>query len=110
MALSKLPVEVVRAFVEASCREQGVQPTITNPRVLESVLVLLKPSPGRAATQGPAPRNARGGQGSDSPADLHPGGIEAPGTLRAGSDRDLVHDGANDGVLPVERQTFPCSA
>ncbi len=110
VALKRVPPDVIAAFVLASCAEQGLAPTITDPSMLRTIVTLLKPSPGRAPTQGPAPRDARSRQASGSPADLHPGGIEARGTLGATSDSDAVGDGANDGVLPVQRQAFPRSA
>jgi hypothetical protein len=88
------------AFVEASCRRQGVPVKVDDVRVVDQVVTLLRGGPPGCGRQ-PAPD---GPHRSESPDDLDPAGINFVGSLGARGDDDVVHDRLHDGGLAGEVQ------
>ena len=103
--MARLTDDEITGFVEVSCQAQGVPVKISDPRLIDQVVVLLggtRRSSGPASEAGPGRRRAR----SEPPGDLNPVRVESSGAS-AGEDGDPVHDGGHDGVLPGEVQIGP---
>ena len=110
MGLSGLSPEVIAALVAESCAAQGVPVKVTDPSVVRRVGVLLGgPVPGPRAH--PRSGSTRSGAGrSVAPHDGHPGGVEPGGSGSTGSDADVVDQGGDDGVVPVQADREPGAA
>jgi|GEM_PF-1554645 len=85
-----VPGDVLTAWVERSCAAQGLPVKVTDPAVLGQVGVLL----GR----------------SRPPAHLDALRVKAGPTLDGRSDGDVVHEGADDGVLAWDGEAVPVVA
>ena len=114
--------EVVTAWVEASCAEQGLVVAITDPLTVGQVGVLLGVVVGRAgrsevggaASAASAPHTARPVSrpraGLQPPHGLHPVGVQASGSRDPGGDDGVVQDSGDDRGLPGEVQGVPGGA
>ncbi len=69
---AEITAETVRAWVEVSCADQGIDVAITDRRVVEAVAVLLGATARPAAGGAPSTPHTR----SDAPDMLETGGIE----------------------------------
>lgn len=105
--LSGLPADDLAAWVAESCAVQGVPVKVTDPTVLRRVGVLLSGAAegSRAQARSAAPRDSAAR--SEAPHDVHAGSVKGPGAGGAGSDDDVVDQGADDGVLPRQVQRVP---
>jgi len=81
------PVEGLKTWVERSCAAQGLPVKVTDPAVLRQVGVLLGCS--------------------RPPSHLDAVGVEAGPALDGGVDGDVIDEGADDGVLPGDREAVP---
>src|SRR4051794_31278988 len=108
MGLSDVSPDALRSWVERTCAEQGIEVAVTDPVTVRKVAALLG-----AAPDGP---RAHARSASTRPADVHlqvspfgldPVDVQRPRAGRAGQDRGVVDDGADDGVLPVEVKVGP---
>lgn len=95
-----LSPDELAAFVEASCRSQGVSVRVDDVRVVDRVMTLLRGGPTGCGRQ-PAPD---GPPRSESPGDLDSCGVEFSGSLGAGADGDVIDDRSDDGCLAGEVQ------
>ena len=98
-----LSPQEVAAFVEASCRRQGVPVKVTDAAVVGRVSALLRggpPGSGRSPERTDRPR-------SESPDGIDPGRVESSGSGGAGSDHDVVEDRFDDGGLAGEVELGP---
>lgn len=111
MGLSDVPQDAVRAWVERTCAEQGIDVAVTDPVTVRKVAALLG-----VVSDGP---RAHARSASTRPADPHlqvsPFGLDSvdvqgPRAGSAGQDRGVVENGSDDGVLPVEVEVSPLSA
>jgi len=105
----RVEVEVVRAWLEASCIAQGVPVVVTDAVVLSQVAVLVSGRGGRRTRQAqraPVPHTP----GSEPPVGLHAGRVQAARTGSPGGDDGILQEGGDDGVLTVQVQVGPLSA
>lgn len=110
MGLSGLSEAEIARRVAESCGAQGVPVKVSNPLVVRRAAVLLGgPVPGPRAQ--PRSGSTRTGAGiSVAPGHRYTVGVEPCGSDGAGSDCDVVDQGGDDGVLPVEVQSRPGAA
>ncbi len=106
MGLSGRSVEEVAAWVEASCREQGVPVHVTDAEVLRDVVALLggsaRSGSGLAATA--ALRTSPRQPSLEPPHRMHPGRVQGLGSALAWADDTVIHDGGHDRVLTTQIQ------
>lgn len=108
MGLSHLTPDQVAAFVTASCAAQGVAVKVSDPSVVRRVGALLgAPGTGRARTRRAGARGTGTGAYSVPPHDLDPGRVQGHDPGRPRSDHDVIDQGLDDGVLPVQVQRPP---
>ncbi len=81
--------DAARRLADSSCREQGLDPKVTDPVVLGKLAGLLR---------------------SDPPGGGDPGGVEAVTAAHRRADGDVLNQGREDGPLTTERQVAPRSA
>jgi hypothetical protein len=100
MGLSQVPAEELAAWVEASCRAQGVPSRFSDPLVIDRVVTLLgggrdrDRDPQAKRGTGPARRRVSGAPDGDHAVVVEPIGL----ALRRVDD-DVVDDGGDDGRL-----------
>ena len=94
------------AWVEASCKAQGVPVKVTDPGIVRDICALLGAG---AADDGRARQRRRRPvpEALQPPEGLNPGGIDGSGSRVAGSDHGVVQDGGDDGVLADAVQSGP---
>lgn len=104
--------DVVAAWVEASCRAQGVAVKISDPLVLGRVGVLLgMRADGPRAHGAPAPSTRATAATSQPPVGLDAVGVQAVASTHGGwHDGDVIEYGLDDGGLTGEVQVRPLSA
>ena len=105
----RVALDVVRAWLEASCAAQGVPVVVTDAVVLSQVAVLLTGQGGRRTRQAqraPALQQSM----SEPPVGLHTGRVQAAGPGCTGGDDGMIEQGGDDGVLTVQVQVSPLSA
>ena len=93
-----------RAWAEQSCADQQLPVKITDTRALASVVCLLGVRAVAAGTPGTVGASPAG---SELPDGLKAGRVEAVEPRAPRSDDDVVKDGADDRVLPGQRQARP---
>ena len=93
--------EQIRAWVEASCAQQGVPVAVTDPATVERIVVLL----GGTGREGPG-RGAATRRGLQPPDRGDAVGAERFGGS-PGADGGVVEDGGDDGALAVEVEPGP---
>ena len=103
--MGSLSPQQIRDWLDASCRQQGVSVSVTDPVVLDRVAVLLTGRAARRDPAGVAPPDAR----SQSPHGLDTGRVE-PASPPAGVDDSVVEDGLDDGASPVEVEVRPLAS
>lgn len=106
---TRVQVEAVRAWLEASCVAQGVPVVVTDAVVLSQVAVLVSGRGGRRTRQAqraPVPHPP----GSEPPVGLHAGRVQTARTGSAGGDDGVLQERGDDGVLTVQVQVGPLSA
>lgn len=81
--------EEARRLAVSSCREQGLDPKVTDPVVLGKLAALL---------------------GSELPDGGDAGRVEAVATAHCGVDRDVLDQGPEDGPPATERKVAPSAA
>ena len=81
--------DAARRLAVSSCREQGLDPKVTDPVVLGKLAGLLR---------------------SDSPGGGDPLGVEAITAADRRTDGHVLNQGREDGPLTTERQVAPRSA
>jgi hypothetical protein len=100
MGLSRVSAEEVAAWVEASCRSQGLSARSADPAVITRVVTLLRGGRdgdgARQAKRGPAPVRRRD---SGAPDGDHPLVVETVGLALGRVDDDVLNDGGDDGRL-----------
>jgi hypothetical protein len=98
-------LEVVQAWVDASCSDAGLPVKVTDATVVVGVAAVLGVAPPRAggapSAQPPASQLPDGGEAA---------GVEAVEASAAGGDDHVVEDGGDDRVLPGQGQRFPEAA
>jgi hypothetical protein len=105
-----LTPDQLAAWVQRSCRAQGVPVKVTDAGVAARVVALLGgPAVGgraqaRSASTHPDPAR------SQPPRGPHPVGVQAPGATDSGADDCVVQDGPDDGGLAVQVQSSPLLA
>lgn len=98
-----ITAEAVRAWVEASCAAQGLAVAVTDLGVVAQVAGLLG-APSRPQADGaPSGRPQR----SDTPDGTEPAGVEPVEPAATGTDDEMVEDGGDDRVLPVQGKSLP---
>lgn len=107
--MGSLSPEALSAWVEASCRRQGVPVKVSEARTVEQVRVLLTGQAGRTAAARQRGRSAPAGR-SEPPDRPDPFGVDGLGAAGSGSDDSVVEHGADDGRLPGQVQSAPRSA
>jgi hypothetical protein len=83
--------ESVEAWVERTCREQGVPVKVRDPATIRAVALLLR-------------------SGSELPGRHHATGVEAVEPPPAGSDGHPVEDRGDDGAAAVDGEVGPPAA
>lgn len=112
------PEDVVAAWVQASCRDQGVEVKIVDPLAMRQVQTLLQGGAvngggaGRGALQASAsaPRAARPLSRplqSHAPDRSDAGGVEAARARGPGFNDRVVEDGGDDRRLPGQVEAVP---
>lgn len=110
VGLSGLPLDRIAAMVQASCEAQGVPVKVSHPTVVRRVAVLLG-ADARAVPERKRSGTGTGcGAGSGTPDHAHPIGVEASDGLSVLGDFDVVDEGLDDAVLPVQVQVAPGAA
>lgn len=111
MGLSHLTDAELAAWVASSCAAQGVPVKVTDPTVVRRVGTLRGAAGAgprvrkRSGTRGPAP-----GVRSVSPGDGDAASFEHVDPGGSGSNRDVVDQGSDDGVLPRQVEVRPGAA
>lgn len=105
--MAGLTPEEIRAWVEASCTEQGVPVAVSDPSTLDRVVVLLA---GGAAALAPQRGRRGAARGSELPDGTDAGGVEASTGSGAWADDGVVEDGGDDGLLTIEVEGAPLAS
>ena len=105
---SGVPADRVRAWVEDSCRAQGLPVAVTDAVTLATVVALLADA---APTKRSGRRAAAPALSSDAPNRFKPVDVQdATSGLVGGVDKDVFEDGTDDRALAGDVERFPLGA
>jgi hypothetical protein len=106
----RLSQDLLVAWVERSCRAQGLLVKITDQATINQVRDLLGERTAGGRAQARSASTGPDVSGSQLPQRLDPVRVQSPGSADTRLDHRVVEDSVHNGDLPGQAQRFPLGA